>query len=176
MGAVFALGAAAGAWFAWPSLVTLGCAGIAAVFSLMGGGDDRCMERRTSRPRRTRALSDEQPVALAGGLRWVEAGRTVCAPATWIWSVACSAFAAPSPKYVEGLPKSRERRDVPVPASLMLRLMASLPHDPDMPLFAEPDGRPFKSAAMTLDVYADLFDEDLQGMSAHVDERVRGLP
>ena len=32
-----------------------------------------------------------------------------------------------------------------------------------------------KSAAMTLDVYADLFDEDLLGVSTRVDERVQNL-
>ncbi len=32
-----------------------------------------------------------------------------------------------------------------------------------------------KSAAMTLDVYADLFDEDLLGVSTRVDERVQSL-
>ena len=37
IGAVFALGTAVSAWFAWPPLVTFGCAVIAAVFSLMGG-------------------------------------------------------------------------------------------------------------------------------------------
>lgn len=117
---------------------------------------------------------------------------------------------------------------MPMPASLMLRLMASLPHDPDMPVFAEPGGRPLrrqssspswgwwsralgcaglermpchglrptaasiavgsganvkalqrmsehKRAAMTLNVHADLSDEDPRGMSARVDERVQRL-
>ncbi|WP_099721764.1 MULTISPECIES: hypothetical protein [Bifidobacterium] len=37
VGAVFALGTAASAWFAWPWLITFGCAVVAAVFSRMGG-------------------------------------------------------------------------------------------------------------------------------------------
>ncbi|MCH4850267.1 hypothetical protein PG2113B_1273 [Bifidobacterium pseudolongum subsp. globosum] len=36
IGAVFALSTAASAWFAWPPLVTFGCAIIAAAFSLLG--------------------------------------------------------------------------------------------------------------------------------------------
>lgn len=36
VGAVFAFGTAASAWFAWPWLITFGCAVIAAVFSLTG--------------------------------------------------------------------------------------------------------------------------------------------
>lgn len=131
-------------------------------------------------------------------------------------------------EYVEGVPKSWERRDVPVPASLMRRLQAALPHDPDALVFCEADGHALrqqsatpawgwwsraleraglermtchdlrhtaasiavssganvkalqrmlghKSAAMTLDVYADLFDEDLLGVSTRVDERVQSL-
>lgn len=131
-------------------------------------------------------------------------------------------------RYVEGVPKSWERRDVPVPASLLRRLQASLPHDPDALVFCEADGHALrqqssspawgwwsraleraglermtchdlrhtaasiavssganvkalqrmlghKSAAMTLDVYADLFDEDLLGVSTRVDERVQSL-
>ncbi len=167
-------------------------------------------------------------------------------------------------RYVEGVPKSWERRDVPVPASLMRRLQAALPHDPDALVFCEADGHALrqqssspawgwwsraleraphdsdalvfceadghalrqqssspargwwsraleraglermtchdlrhtaasiavssganvkalqrmlghKSAAMTLDVYADLFDEDLLGVSTRVDERVQSL-
>ena len=131
-------------------------------------------------------------------------------------------------RYVEGVPKSWERRDVPVPASLLRRLQAALPHDPDALVFCEADGHALrqqssspawgwwsraleraglermtchdlrhtaasiavssganvkalqrmlghKSAAMTLDVYADLFDEDLLGVSTRVDERVQSL-
>ncbi len=131
-------------------------------------------------------------------------------------------------RYVEGVPKSWERRDVPVPASLMRLLQAALPHDPDALVFCEADGHALrqqssspswgwwsralehaglermtchdlrhtaasiavssganvkalqrmlghKSAAMTLDVYADLFDEDLLGVSTRVDERVQSL-
>ena len=131
-------------------------------------------------------------------------------------------------RYVEGVPKSWERRDVPVPTSLMRRLQAALPHDPDALVFCEADGHALrqqssspawgwwsraleraglermtchdlrhtaasiavssganvkalqrmlghKSAAMTLDVYADLFDEDLLGVSTRVDERVQSL-
>lgn len=131
-------------------------------------------------------------------------------------------------EYAEGLPKSWERRDVPVPASLMRILAAALPADDSMLVFAEPDGHPIrqqssspawgwwsralesagvprmtchdlrhtaasiavssganvkvlqrmlghKSAAMTLDTYADLFESDLAGVSARVEERVRGL-
>ena len=131
-------------------------------------------------------------------------------------------------RYVEGVPKSWERRDVPVPASLMRRLAGALPHDPDALVFCEADGHALrqqsatpawgwwsralehaglermtchdlrhtaasiavssganvkalqrmlghKSAAMTLDVYADLFDEDLLGVSTRVDERVQSL-
>lgn len=130
--------------------------------------------------------------------------------------------------YVEGVPKSWEQRDVPVPSSLMRRLMAMLPQDPDALVFTEADGHPLrqqssspawgwwsrgleraglermtchdlrhtaasiavssganikalqrmlghKSASMTLDVYADLFDEDLLGVSARIDERVQKL-
>lgn len=43
------------------------------------------------------------------------------------------AIAEVAREYVEGLPKSWEWRDVPMPASLMLRLMASLPMIPTCP-------------------------------------------
>lgn len=131
-------------------------------------------------------------------------------------------------RYVPGTPKSWERRDVPVPPSLMRLIAAALPDDQDGLVFAEADGHParqqsashadtwwaralrtagvermtchdlrhtaasiavsaganvkvlqrmlgHKSAAMTLDTYADLFDTDLADVSGRVERRVAKL-
>ena len=50
----------------WPSLVALGCAVIAAVFSLMGGGDDRDAWNAAHPGQGDGPYLDERLVALAG--------------------------------------------------------------------------------------------------------------